>query len=104
MSEKKEEFKINDSENGTLYADRLDIDGASYVNGLPHYTWFFSIEAENYEALLKGMTKYLEGQFNFSDDYEYELVKYLKSFGTKVSSLIDVCKANDIEYYFKNYM
>ena len=100
MSEKKEEFKINESENGTLYADRLDIDGGSYIEGLPDYEWGFAIDAKNYEALVRALLK----KDDLTGDAEKELVKFLKENGTSVSDLVDVCKANDIEYYFANYM
>ena len=100
MSEKKEEFKINDSENGTLYADRLNIDGGSYIEGLPDYEWSFAIDAKNYEALVRALLK----KDDLTGDAEEVLVEFLKVNGTSVSDLVDVCKANDIEYYFKNFM
>ena len=100
MSEKKEEFKINESENGTLYAGRLDIDGGSYIEGLPDYEWSFAIDAKNYEDLVRALLK----KDDLTGDAEKELVKFLKENGTSVSDLVDVCKANDIEYHFANYM
>ena len=100
MSEKKEEFKINESENGTLTTSHLSIDGASYIDGMPDYEWFFSISAEHFEELIKALLR----QEDFAGDAEGELVKYLKENGTKVSQLTSVCKSKKIPYTFKNYM
>ncbi len=36
------EFKINDAENGYLSPDVLQIDGASYVEGMDDYEWISS--------------------------------------------------------------
>ena len=100
MSEKKEEFKINESENGTLTSTHLSIDGASYIDGMPDYEWYFSIGAEHYKDLFKALSK----QEDFAGDAEEELVKYLKENGTKVSQLTSICRSKKIPYYFTNYM
>lgn len=100
MSEKKEEFKINESENGTLTSSHLSIDGASYIDGMPDYEWYFSIGAEHYKDLFIALSK----QEDFAGNAEEELVKYLKENGTKVSQLTSICRSKNIPYYFKNYM
>ncbi len=100
MSEKKEEFKINESENGTLTSTHLSIDGASYIDGMPDYEWYFSISAEHFEELIKALLR----QEDFIGNVEKELVKYLKENGTKISQLTSICKSKKIPYYFTNYM
>ena len=100
MSKKKEEFKINESENGTLTSSHLIIEGASYIDGVADYEWYFSIGGEHYKDLFKALSK----QEDFTDDAEEELVKYLKENGTKVSQLTSVCRSKKIPYSFKNYM
>ena len=94
------EFKINDSENGYLSPDVLQIDGASYVEGMDDYEWIFQIASKDFESLLK----LLKATEELSDDIPNELMNYLKENGTKVSELRELCQDKEIEHYFQNWM
>ena len=94
------EFKINDNENGYLSPDMLQIDGASYVEGMDDYEWIFQIDSKDFESLLT----LLKGNEELSDDIPNELMNYLKENGTKVSDLREICQDNEIEHYFQNWM
>ena len=94
------EFKINDTENGYLSLDMLQIDGASYVEGIDDYEWIFQIASKDFESLLK----LLKASDELSDDIPNELMNYLKENGTKVSDLREICQDNEIEHYFQNWM
>ena len=94
------EFKINDTENGYLSLDMLQIDGASYVEGMDDYEWIFQIASKDFESLLK----LLKATDELSDDIPNELMNYLKDNGTKVSEIRELCQDNEIEHYFQNWM
>ena len=94
------EFKINDTENGYLSLDMLQIDGASYVEGMDDYEWIFQIASKDFESLLK----LLKATEELSDDIPNELMNYLKDNGTKVSEIRELCQENEIEHYFQNWM
>ena len=94
------EFKINDTENGYLSPDMLQIDGASYVEGMDDYEWIFQIASKDFESLLK----LLKATEELSDDIPNELMNYLKDNGTKVSEIRELCQDNEIEHYFQNWM
>ena len=100
VEEKLDTFKINDSENGCLSPDVLQINGGSYVDGMPDYEWFFSVASENFPALYKALT----GETELPDDVADGLKLYLQENGTTVTQLKEVCEANDIEHGFTNYM
>ena len=53
------EFKINDTENGYISPDMLQIDGASYIEGMDDYEWIFQIASKDFESLLKHMMENL---------------------------------------------
>ena len=93
-------FKINDSEDGYLSPDLLQIDGASYVEGMDDYEWIFQIASKDFESLLK----LLKATEELSDDIPNELMNYLKDNGTKVSEIRELCQDNEIEHYFQNWM
>ena len=93
-------FKINETETGYLSPDALQIDGASYIEGMDDYEWIFQIAKKDFEALLK----LLKGTNDLSEDVPTELMNYLKENGTKVSEIRDLCKDNDIKHYFENWM
>ena len=93
-------FKINDTEDGYLSPDLLQIDGASYVEGMDDYEWIFQIASKDFESLLK----LLKATEELSDDIPNELMNYLKDNGTKVSELRELCQDNEIEHYFQNWM
>jgi hypothetical protein len=93
-------FKINETETGYLSPDALQIDGASYIEGMDDYEWIFQIEKKDFEALLK----LLKRTNDLSEDVPTELMNYLKENGTKVSEIRDLCKDNDIKHYFENWM
>jgi len=93
-------FKINETETGYLSPDALQIDGASYIEGMDDYEWIFQIEKKDFEALLK----LLKRTNDLSEDVPTELMNYLKENGTKVSEIRDLCKDNDIKHYFQNWM
>ena len=92
-------FKINDTEDGYLSPDLLQIDGASYVEGMDDYEWIFQIASKDFESLLK----LLKATEELSDDIPNELMEYLKENGTKVSEIRDLCQDNEIEHYFQNW-
>ena len=94
------EFKINDTENGYISPDMLQIDGASYVEGMDDYEWIFQIASKDFESLLK----LLKATEDLSDDIPNELMNHLKENGTKVSELRELCQDNKIEHYFQNWM
>ncbi|HIL26642.1 MAG TPA: hypothetical protein EYG21_04505 [Nitrospinaceae bacterium] len=94
------QFKINDSENGSLSPEVLQIDGGSYVDGMPDYEWFFSVASEDFPALYKALT----GETELPNDVADGLKQYLQENGTTVTQLKEVCEANDIEHSFSNYM
>ena len=94
------EFKINDTEDGYLSPDVLQIDGASYVEGMDDYEWIFQIASKDFESLLK----LLKATEELSDDIPNELMNYLKENGTKVSEIRELCQDNEIEHYFQNWM
>jgi hypothetical protein len=93
-------FKINDTEDGYLSPDLLQIDGASYVEGMDDYEWIFQIASKDFESLLK----LLKATEELSDDIPNELMNYLKENGTKVSEIRELCQDNEIEHYFQNWM
>ena len=94
------EFKINDTENGYISPDMLQIDGASYIEGMDDYEWIFQIASKDFESLLK----LLKATEDLSDDIPNELMNHLKENGTKVSELRELCQDNKIEHYFQNWM
>ena len=94
------QFKINDTENGYLSPDVLQIDGASYVEGMDDYEWIFQIASKDFESLLK----LLKASEELSDDIPNELMNYLKENGTKVSEIRELCQDNEIDHYFENWM
>lgn len=93
------EFKINDTENGYLSPDMLQIDGASYVEGMDDYEWIFQIASKDFGSLLK----LLKATEELSDDIPNELMEFLKGNGTKVSEIRELCQNNEIEHYFQNW-
>ena len=92
-------FRINDTEDGYLSPDVLQIDGASYVEGMDDYEWIFQIASKDFESLLKLLKETEE----LSDDIPNELMNYLKENGTKVSEIRELCQDNEIEHYFQNW-
>ena len=94
------EFKINESENGYLSPEALQIDGASYIEGMDDYEWIFQIAKKDFGHLLK----LLKETDQLSDDVPTELMNYLKENGTPVSEIRDLCTDNEVEHYFANYM
>ena len=93
-------FKINDTEDGYLSPDLLQIDGASYVEGMDDYEWIFQIASKDFESLLK----LLKATEELSDDIPNELMNYLQENGTKVSEIKELCQDNEIEHFFQNWI
>ena len=104
MNEKEfepEVIKINDSENAHIDANgNLFIDGASYIEGMDDYEWFFAVNSEHFPVLYKK----LSGISEPPEDISNELIKFLQENGKKVSDLTEICKANGIAHHFSNYM
>ena len=104
MTEKEfepEVIKINDSENAHIDANgNLFIDGASYIEGLDDYEWFFVVNSEHFPMLYKK----LSGISEPPEDIGNELIKFLQEKKKEVSDLTRICKANDIPHHFSNYM
>jgi hypothetical protein len=94
-----EKFKVSDSENCRIFESKLIIDGASYSD-MGDYSWFFTLERDNFPALYKALT----GKTEIPDDIIEGLKQYLLENGATVTQLKEVCEANDIECGFTNYM
>ena len=94
-----EEFKVSDSENCRIFKSKLIIDGAS-SSDMGDYSWFFTLETENFPALYIALT----GKTELPDDVTDGLKQYLLENGATVTQLKEVCEANNIEYGFTNYM
>ena len=71
-------FKINDSENGVMTSDVLQINGSSYCEGMPDYDWFFSIDSKDFPNLLNALT----GLSESPEDTANKLVIFLQENGT----------------------
>jgi len=93
-------FKINDSENGVMTSDVLQINGSSYCEGMPDYDWFFSIDSKDFPNLLNALT----GLFESPEDTANKLVIFLQENGTTVTELRDICENRSIKHSFMNYM
>ena len=104
MTEKEfepEVIKINDSENAHIDANgNLFIDGASYIDGMDDYEWFFVVNSEHFPMLYKK----LSGISEPPEDIGNELIKFLQENGKQMSDLTEICKANGIAHHFSNYM
>ena len=104
MTEKEFEpeiIKINDSENAHIDANgNLFIDGASYIEGLDDYEWFFVVNSEHFPMLYKK----LSGISEPPEDIGNELIKFLQENGKEVNDLMNICKANGIAHHFSNWM
>ena len=94
-----QEFKVSDSENCRIFESKLIIDGAS-SSDMGDYSWFFTLERDNFPALYTALT----GKTEIPDDIIKGLKQYLLENGATVTQLKEVCEANDIEYGFTNYM
>ena len=96
-----EVIKINDSENA--YYDEqghLHMDGADYLEGFPDYEWFFATHKDNLPMLYKALSSDTE----VHEDIATVFMNYLEENGTTVSKLMDISKANELEYQFSNWM
>ena len=92
-------IKINDSENAIFDENgNLQIDGASYVEGLDDYEWFFQIEKKYINDLYKAISG-----INTDDNQSNSLIDFLIKNKIKVSELVEVCQKNNIEHYFTTY-
>ena len=93
-------FKINDSENGVMTSDVLQINGSSYCEGMPDYDWFFSIASEDFSSLLNTLTGLPESTENTAK----KLAVFLQENGTTVTELRDICENKNIEHSFMSFM
>ena len=96
-----EVVKINEFENA--YYDEqghLHMDGADYLEGLPDYEWFFATHKDNFPIIYKA----LSGDAAVHEDIAEVFMSYMEEKGTKVSELMDISKANELEYQFSNWM
>lgn len=93
-------FKINDSENGVMTSDVLQINGSSYCEGMPDYDWFFSIDSKDFPNLLNALT----GLSESPEDTANKLAIFLQENGTTVTELRDICENRSIKHSFMNYM
>ena len=92
-------IKINDSENAIFDENgNLQIDGASYVEGLDDYEWFFQIEKKYINDLYTAISG-----INTDDNQSNLLIDFLINNKIKVSELVEVCKKSNIEHYFTTY-
>ena len=94
-----EKFKVSDSENCRIFESKLIIDGASYSD-MGDYSWFFTLERDNFPALYTALT----GKTEIPDDIIEGLKQYLLEKGATVTQLKEVCETNNIECGFTNYM
>ena len=96
-----EVIEINSSENAWFTEDgHLQMDGASYIEGLPDYEWFFATHKDNFPIIYKE----LSGDAKVHEDIANVLMNYMGEKGTKISKLMDISKANELEYHFSNWM
>ena len=93
-------FKINDSENGVMASDVLQINGSSYCEGMPDYDWFFSIASEDFSNLLNALTGLPQSPENAAN----KLAVFLQENGTTVTELRNICETKSIEHSFMNCM
>ena len=92
-------IKINDSENAIFDENgNLQIDGASYVEGLDDYEWFFQIEKKYINDLYKAISG-----INTDDNQSNSLIDFLIKNKIEVSELVEVCQKNNIKHYFTTY-
>ena len=93
--------KINESENACLSEHgHLQIDGASYIKGMDDYEWYFATHKDYFPKIYQELSGNTEAQ----EDISTVLMKYLEENGTTISELMDVCRANKLEYQFSNWM
>ena len=96
-----EVVKINEFENA--YYDEqghLHMDGADYLEGFPDYEWFFATHKDNFPIIYKA----LSGDPAVQEDIANVFMSYMEEKGTTVSELVDISKANELEYQFSNWM
>ena len=92
-------IKINDSENAIFDENgNLQITGASYIEGLDDYEWFFQIE----KKYIKDLYRAISG-INTDDEQSNLLIEFLIQNKIKVNILVKVCKKNNIEHHFTTY-
>ena len=96
-----EVVKINEFENARFDEQgHLHMDGADYLEGFPDYEWFFATHKDNFPVLYKE----LSGDTEVYKDIAIVLMKHMEEKGTTVSKLMDISKANELEYQFSNWM
>ena len=96
-----EVIEINSSENAWFTENGcLQMDGASYIEGLPDYEWFFATHKDNFPIIYKELSGNTEAQ----EDISNVLMKYLEENGTTISELMDICRTNELVYHFSNWM
>ena len=96
-----EVVKINASENARFDEQgHLHMDGADYLEGFPDYEWFFATHKDNFPIIYKE----LSGDAEVQEDIATVFMSYMEEKGTKVSELMDISKANELEYQFSNWM
>ena len=96
-----EVVKINEFENARFDEQgHLHMDGADYLEGFPDYEWFFATHKDNFPIIYKE----LSGDAEVQEDIATVFMSYMEEKGTKVSELMDISKANELEYQFSNWM
>ncbi len=96
-----EVVKINEFENARFDEQgHLHMDGADYLDGFPDYEWFFATHKDNFPVLYKE----LSGDTEFHKDIAIVFMKHMEEKGTTISNLMDISKANGLEYQFSNWM
>ena len=94
-------IEINSSENAWFTENgHLQMDGASYIEGLPDYEWYFATHKDYFPKIYKELSGNTEAQ----EDISNVLMKYLEENGTTISELMDICRTNELEYHFSNWM
>ena len=103
MNEKytNEVVKINEFENARFDEQgHLHMDGADYLEGFPDYEWFFATHKDNFPIIYKA----LSANEVVHEDIATVFMNYMEEKGTKVSELMDISKANELEYQFSSWM
>ena len=96
-----EVVKINEFENARFDEQgHLHLDGADYLEGFPDYEWFFATHKDNFSMLYKE----LSGDTEVHKDIATVFMKHMEEKGTTISNLMDISKANELEYQFSNWM
>jgi hypothetical protein len=95
--EQGEKMKINDTENA-VFDDKgtLHIDGASYIEGLDDYEWFFSIDRSELPKLYAELSN---DEVN-AEELPDLFIKTIIDREINVARLKEICEFKKIDHHF----